>query len=815
MKFYFILIFIISIIVNPVAFAQTTPDWVKNTAGWWATDAISENEFVNAIEFLVNEGIIHVITSQTEKNIEFCLTLQNDLGINQNIQNELCNDFFNTEYSNISRFPSPGLTITHNSHDFRGPEFNKNKSDNTFRIFLVGESTTYGSMNDETKTIRHFLQENYNESYPTLNIEIINAGLPSNGNSLNLTNLVKEKIVKLSPDLLIIHNTIQDMANQLNSPDPVQDWYDRWKNVCDIGKTNGFDVIITVQPFNGTGNKILGQDEIRIYTADETDNLIIQYQPFIEKLNHLRDYCSSTVDLSTVFDKIQEDIFIDNYHFGDKGSKIIADAFFEISRTNVENYYKIQSEKPQIQNIELEKAVDNLLQSNYSLVNMNFENLNLENRNFSGKDLSGSTFYNTILENSNFQNANLKNVNILGSVLQNSNFQNAILSGSNIINSDLINANLKNANLSNSFLFHLEFIDVNLSKTSFSNSKIIDSNFNNSDLSDIQFTNTDFYMTDTIFDLNSLDNEDSKNTVTYKPILQREQYDETINTTQDDGLFLVQTIWQFKMSSEVNFYDSLVKYDNLLLYNQISLADDEQNAVVIFPEASLFPYSKPCIWDYYIETTSDCFTIPMLRESEKTFQYYDGNTLEEHIVDFTKPSPLNYHPFWQRSNNQPDEFLFTANLLSESSNLGAQALALLDYPIISDLEIEIYPKILSNYDKVIVLHNKYVTKTMFDSIINHPKVVYLYPDSLSEEITIDFSKNTINVLNPLKFPQEKNFQNDFQWEFASEHLKYENCISDNFSMKFEKVKNGIMLNCYPESNFAYYSPDLFKIIKEF
>ena len=38
--------------------ADGVPEWVKNTAGWWATDAISENEFVNAIEFLVNEGII-------------------------------------------------------------------------------------------------------------------------------------------------------------------------------------------------------------------------------------------------------------------------------------------------------------------------------------------------------------------------------------------------------------------------------------------------------------------------------------------------------------------------------------------------------------------------------------------------------------------------------------------------------------------------------------------------------------------------------------------------------------------------------------
>ena len=40
--------------------AESIPEWVKNTAGWWATDAISEKEFVNAVEFLVNDEVIQV-----------------------------------------------------------------------------------------------------------------------------------------------------------------------------------------------------------------------------------------------------------------------------------------------------------------------------------------------------------------------------------------------------------------------------------------------------------------------------------------------------------------------------------------------------------------------------------------------------------------------------------------------------------------------------------------------------------------------------------------------------------------------------------
>ena len=54
-------------LMTPNAFAENVPNWIKNTAGWWATDAISETEFVNAIEFLVKENIIQVNVSQTSE----------------------------------------------------------------------------------------------------------------------------------------------------------------------------------------------------------------------------------------------------------------------------------------------------------------------------------------------------------------------------------------------------------------------------------------------------------------------------------------------------------------------------------------------------------------------------------------------------------------------------------------------------------------------------------------------------------------------------------------------------------------------------
>ena len=38
--------------------AEQVPSWVKNTAKWYGEGKISESEFLNAIRFLVNNGII-------------------------------------------------------------------------------------------------------------------------------------------------------------------------------------------------------------------------------------------------------------------------------------------------------------------------------------------------------------------------------------------------------------------------------------------------------------------------------------------------------------------------------------------------------------------------------------------------------------------------------------------------------------------------------------------------------------------------------------------------------------------------------------
>ena len=52
---FFMIVFMI-----PNAFAENVPEWVKNTAGWWADGTIDDGTFVNAIQYLIKEGLIQV-----------------------------------------------------------------------------------------------------------------------------------------------------------------------------------------------------------------------------------------------------------------------------------------------------------------------------------------------------------------------------------------------------------------------------------------------------------------------------------------------------------------------------------------------------------------------------------------------------------------------------------------------------------------------------------------------------------------------------------------------------------------------------------
>ena len=161
-----------------------------------------------------------------------------------------------------------------------------------------------------------------------------------------------------------------------------------------------------------------------------------------------------------------------------------------------------------------------------------------------------------------------------------------------------------------------------------------------------------------------------------------------------------------------------------------------------------------------------------------------------------------FYDFYQ---NKCDSNCLTVNIPTRihggySSSLGAAfALTLLNYSYVTDIDIDKNPDILKQYKRVIVLHNEYVTKNEFNAITSHPDVIYLYPNSLYAEVSVDYNQGTITLIKGHGYPDPQ-IKNGFGWKYDNSKYEYDTHCDD---WEFYHSGNGVMLNCYPEYKILF------------
>ena len=199
------------------------------------------------------------------------------------------------------------------------------------------------------------------------------------------------------------------------------------------------------------------------------------------------------------------------------------------------------------------------------------------------------------------------------------------------------------------------------------------------------------------------------------------------------------------------------------LYDEVAVWNDPQKTVVVYPYFTAIAYNEPGFYTYYRGECDSCTT-----------------------TKFSEQTPL-----------------------YSASAMGHQALSVLGYYTVTDIEVDKNPDVLAEFDKVIMLHNEYVTREMFDVITNHPNVIYLYPNALYAEIEVNYEDQTITLIRGHNYP-ESHIANGFDWEFDNTHpYEYDNQCLD---MVFYKIENGWMTNCYPENIFLQNTQKLFDLL---
>ena len=200
------------------------------------------------------------------------------------------------------------------------------------------------------------------------------------------------------------------------------------------------------------------------------------------------------------------------------------------------------------------------------------------------------------------------------------------------------------------------------------------------------------------------------------------------------------------------------------MYNEVAVWNDPQKTVVVYPYFTYAAYAESGFYDYYKGKCDTCTT-----------------------TKFAPPTSL-----------------YT------SSGMGHQALTLLGYTSITDVEIDKNPSVLQQYDKVIMLHSEYVTRAMFDAITSHPNVIYLYPNALYAEIEVNYTDETITLIRGHNYPEPEK-TNGFDWEFDNTHpYEYDSKCK---ILDLYKIKNGWMTTCYPENVFLKDGDQIFLLLK--
>lgn len=206
---------------------------------------------------------------------------------------------------------------------------------------------------------------------------------------------------------------------------------------------------------------------------------------------------------------------------------------------------------------------------------------------------------------------------------------------------------------------------------------------------------------------------------------------------------------------------------------------------------------------------------PEFKDTYTEIGVYDEKNKPLFIIPLFTASAYSKNGFYDFYNGNCDTCLTTkittVDKLEEQSSANAvKILELLGYDSITDIELDKNPNILSKYDKVIVLHNEYVTKNMFNAITSHPKVIYLYPNALYVEISTNYESNTISLIRGHGY-QESEITNGFEWKFDNTH-PYEFDKECN-NWEFYDIPNGKMLNCYPEQKI-WKDREFLKVLKE-
>lgn len=217
-------------------------------------------------------------------------------------------------------------------------------------------------------------------------------------------------------------------------------------------------------------------------------------------------------------------------------------------------------------------------------------------------------------------------------------------------------------------------------------------------------------------------------------------------------------IWFVPLHNILNMPEGMLSDSELIPYTNFN-----NGTIVVFPIFTEYAYSKHGFYEYYNKTCDQsCLTVTISR---------NGSNYEKLTTDIGSV-------YWIH----PQE---------ETSNSAYHMLTKLNYHFITDIDIDKNPKILDKYNRIILLHNEYVTKTEYNALKQKPYVLYLYPNSLYGQVNVNYVSKTMTLTKGHGY---MGIDNAFNSGTTTKGEYDYNCKTKFWS----NLQNGIILSCYPE-----------------
>jgi len=326
--------------------------------------------------------------------IEICVDnlKKSEVGLNfskNNFEN-ICKNYskllsINTEDNYYAYLlPDQKLDVVNvNGFGLRGTDIFQKQND-TYRIFMVGGSTTFGSKApSDNDTIPKYLENILNSKYDK-KFEVVNAGI-GGASSYTEINLINDRLLDLEPDMIIVYDGWNDLQNNyipfdvknasysldnhilmkkiesifylpraiqtiehkisselfllntgkvnlgysLTTEDTFalksKSWSNRWNDFC--LNDYSFSTYIFLQPILGTGDKKLSNFEKELLDDPTVPPLSNFYHLMEKELSNITN--CNTHDLSRTFDNYSIPIYFDYGHTFIDGNQIIANNIYE------------------------------------------------------------------------------------------------------------------------------------------------------------------------------------------------------------------------------------------------------------------------------------------------------------------------------------------------------------------------------------------------------------------------------------------------------------------------------------------------------